>query len=107
MTDRNLKGRFFNISGFTQFELDDIIYRTKQVKETLRQTRQRKRQEQKTLNKWKFEFPKRIFERNKVVRSAFPTKSKPQKTTEQIQRGFDVADKWRQENEELARDNTA
>lgn len=88
------------MSGYTPFEVDDIIYRTKQVIQTLKEQKEQKHKNQKLLNKWRFEFPNysrsNRKERGKILGKQ---KNKPSRLKEPIQRGFDIAAKWRAENE--------
>ena len=74
------------ISGFFEHEPEDIIYRQKAVKEVQRQKKDRKRQEQKLINM--------IREAHRLIPTGKKKDPKWLRNQRQIQRGFDIADKW-------------
>jgi len=98
--DRSKAGVFFKISGFTQVEIDDIWIRTPIIKQALKDIKARKRQEQRLINLGKAR-DSVIGEARRKIREMLGNKRKPRwlRNQEQIQRGFDVAEKWRQEND--------
>lgn len=104
MTDRNFAGIFFKISGFTPDEVDDIIYRQKVVKRLKKEQKKRKRRE-----RWGINIERKMAKIDKMNLFQPAKKSKFQKTSEQIQNGFDVAKRLMEhgqgEQEEAQRDN--
>lgn len=88
MTDRNLKGLFFKVSGFTPNEIDELIYRQRGVKQAMKEQKELKRWEKRQMNCKKF---------GNVIRAGLKfqklTQTKSQKISAQIQYGFDLA-KW-------------
>ena len=80
---RSLQGIWYKISGFQPEEIDDIVYRKKAVKEIDRTRKARKRTEKRLINESKFQPCGSTPKGNK--------KTKQQKVTEQIDRGFEVA----------------
>jgi len=102
MTDRNLRGLFFRVSGFTPEETDDIVYRQKQVKQALGQQRERRRQEKKLLNIRKFSKPApgldAVIKAKKYITKG-KRKNKPERLKEQIQYGRDLAKWWMMQHE--------
>ncbi len=104
MTDRNLKGIFFKMSGYMPEEVDEMIYRQKIVKQTLKEQKERRQFEKRTVK------IKKVFARKnllldrallKIESEYIPRKLKPERLKEQIQRGYELAAKWTAEAKEL------
>lgn len=80
---RGIKSLFFKFTGFENGEDDIIINKTSRVKRALKQIKARKRTEKRLINESKFKPCGPIPNCNK--------KTKQQKVTEQIDRGYEVA----------------
>lgn len=97
MSDRNAAGLYFKISGYKPEEVDDMVYRQKQIGQTLRQQKERRRAEKKRLNRWKFlwpEYHRSNMKERKVISELPQKKAKSERLKEQIQYGYDLAAWW-------------
>lgn len=84
---------FRNIPCLLDYE--EILSRTKQIEDAKKDIKNRKRQEKKLLNRWRFEYPdyKRSFKREHE--RLLGKKKRPfEKISGQIQRGYDIAHDW-------------
>lgn len=94
------RNTFFISDRIIGSEKYDIIYRTPIIVKVLKEIRDRKRLEKHFLN---FNNPKigQLTKEHSVKQqrndAQKPRKTKAQKLSEQIQRGFDIAEKWRKE----------
>lgn len=101
--NRSKAGVFLKISGFLPQEVDDIIYRTKAVKQALKDKKSRLRIEKHWLN---FGNPKicQFTKANSVKQqrndAQKPRKPWGEKRKEQIDNGFNLVKKWQKEAKE-------
>jgi len=95
-SNRNVVGRFFKVSGFTQMERDDIWVRTPIIKEVLKSIKLKKRQENQLINYINAAY-QRFTEIDHAKKVKKGLSAKRERVSRQIQNGFDVAKKWKDE----------
>ena len=90
--NRALQGIWYKISGYQPEEVDKIINKATRVKGALKAQKARKREEKRLINLAKMGINGKDPGPYKGKRPIYPMKkTKQQKVTEQIERGFEVA----------------
>ena len=93
VTDRNLYGKYFKLSGFTERDVHDIACHTKKAKQAAKEQKARRRAERQAVNNRKSSPSPTLQVLIKARKHMTYSKKKTQfqKTTEQIRYGYDIA----------------